>query len=150
MKNIHLSNLIMLLNCLIVKQVLIILNLTTLLFHVFTIYDQIEIVVTEEIFNGLSMGAVRRQSFIYKLNETNYSKLRFRLITLMVIHCLASSLGLFGSLIDSLFITFLYSFILMITFIIELNFFSFRIKFSCLFFNYLTVIYSFLILLSNS
>ena len=140
----------MLLNCLIVKEVLIILNLTTLLFHVFTIYGQIEIVITEEIFNGLSMGAVRRQSFIYKLNETNYSKLRFRLITLMVIHCLASSLGLFGSFIHSLFITFLYSFILMIIFIIELNFFSFRIQFLCLFFNYLTVIYSFLILLSNS
>jgi hypothetical protein len=128
----------------VMKDSLIASIILSLISHVISISRALELCIDEDVYQQRIASNLKLQILLL---QNKYSKIRSSLIVILVMQFALSFIGLFAIIQDIVSVLFIYAFIMLILFIIELKMFSTYIKFSSLLFHYLATIFSLVLLL---
>lgn len=118
----------------------------SLVSHVSAIWSAIEDAIDEDVYRQRTCSTLALQVMLF---ANKYTRIRFSLLLLLLIQVISPFVGLLAVAHDWTPLLFFYSVLMLIVFVVELNWFAKHVRLFSLLFHYLSTVLTFLLLLAN-
>ena len=118
----------------------------SLISHLSSIWSAIEDSIDEDVYRQRTCSLVTLQQMLF---ANKYTRIRSSLLILLLIQVISPFVGLLAVVHDFTLLLFIYSLVMLIVFVIELNWFAKQVRLFSLLFHYSATILTLLLLLAK-